>query len=83
MKYKVMVNKILNDNSAMLKTLYETGCNKLSKFVTAKVTTKKRRTRKPSKYQVDAKVAKYCFSIAFDRFNNGGYCVNLKDHSRN
>ena len=80
---KEMVNKNINDKCVMLKSLCKTSLSKLSTFVTAKVTTKKRRTRKPSKYQVDAKVAKYCFSIAFDRFNNGGYCVNLKDHSRN
>lgn len=80
---KEVVNKILKDKSVGLKSLCKSSLSTISTFVTSAVTSKKRRVRKPSKYQVDAKVAKYCFAIAFDRFNNGGYCVNLKDHSRN
>lgn len=80
---KEVVNKILKDKSVGLKSLCKSSLSTISTFVTSAVIGKKRRARKPSKYQVDAKVAKYCFAIAFDRFNNGGYCVNLKDHSRN
>ncbi len=79
---KDTVNKIVKAKSVTLKSLCKTGLSKISTLVTSKGATKKRRVRKPSKYQVNAKVAKYCFAIAFDRFNNGGYCVNLKDHSR-
>jgi len=66
-----------------LKYLYEKSFTKLSNLVSVVGIVKKKRTRKPSKFQVNPKVAKHCFIIAFDRFNNGGYCVNLKDHSRN
>lgn len=66
-----------------LKYLYEKSFTKLSNLVSVVGVVKKKRTRKPSKFQVNPKVAKHCFAISFDRFNNGGYCVNLKDHSRN
>lgn len=54
--------------------------NKLMKLVFNSDTTKQLKTR--SSQQVKSSVARHCFVIAFDRFNNGGYCVNLQDHSR-
>jgi hypothetical protein len=80
---KDVLTKLYNVKNVELKSLYVTSRKKLSTIVSSLSISKKKRTRKPSKFQVNPKVAKHCFAISFDRFNNGGYCVNLKDHSRN
>lgn len=36
--------------------------------------------RERNRYEVKEKISKQCFFIAMDRFNNGGYFVNLQNH---
>ncbi len=72
----VGASKESNYNNSMKDTL-----NKLMKLV-FKLNATKQQLQTRSDQQVDSSVARHCFTIAFDRFNNGGYCVNLQDHSR-
>jgi hypothetical protein len=42
--------------------------------------TEKPVVRERNRYEVKEKISKQCFFIAMDRFNNGGYFVNLQNH---
>lgn len=83
---KIKLEEIIKEQLKISLSFKESGYNNSMKDVVnkiiGKITNKLKVIEPLNSYKVSSSVERHCFMVAFDRFNNGGYCVNLQDHSR-